>query len=151
MDVSVRTPTLHSMDGEITVDELASLRTDDDRPEPRIVDIRQRPAFERAHIPGSENVPLSQLTTRVTELDDADHVVTVCPHGKASVRAARLIAAYEGFDGHVESLHGGLEAWDGPLADGADPGADDTVADDSRVRDSPADDSPADEGPQAPF
>jgi len=41
--------------------------------------------------------------------------VTVCPHGEASVQAARLVGSYRGVDGPVESLAGGLEAWDGPL------------------------------------
>jgi len=109
------------MDGEIPVDELREfLNTDesDDRSgdiEPRIVDIRNPGAYEQGHIPGSENIPAPELTDRVEELDGADRVVTVCPHGKASVQAARLVGSYEGVDGPVESLHGGLEAWDGPL------------------------------------
>lgn len=106
------------MDGEITPEELADLL--EDGAAPRVVDIRNPDAFARGHIPGSENVPAPELTDRVEELDGADRVVTVCPHGKASVQAARLVGSYEGVDGPVESLDGGLEAWDGPLeTDGA--------------------------------
>jgi len=108
------------MDGEISVSELESVLDDDAREDPRIVDIRNPGAFERGHIPGSENIPAPELTDRVTELDGADRVVTVCPHGKASVQAARLVGSYEGVDGPVESLHGGLEAWDGPVEQPAD-------------------------------
>jgi len=114
------------MDGEITVDELREFLNADEShdgsgdAEPRIVDIRNPGAYERGHIPGSENIPAPELTDRVEELDGADHVVTVCPHGKASVQAARLVGSYEGVDGPVESLHGGLEAWDGPI-EAADP------------------------------
>jgi rhodanese-related sulfurtransferase len=112
------------MDGEISVAELRALLDGDvdanDRQGLRIVDIRRPNAFARGHIPGSENVPARELTDRVAELDGADRVVTVCPHGEASVQAARLVAAYEGVGGPVESLRGGLEAWDGPLeSDGA--------------------------------
>jgi rhodanese-related sulfurtransferase len=139
------------MDGEITVDELESLLDgdgaddestgdpDDGDANPTIVDIRNPDAFAHGHIPGSENIPAPELTDRVAELDGADHVVTVCPHGQASVQAARLVGSYEGVDGPVESLHGGLEAWEGPLAraDGDD--------------DNAAGDGGADEGPTAPF
>jgi len=108
------------MDGEIAVDELRELLDSDESgdAEPRIVDIRNPGAYERGHIPGSENIPAPELTDRVEELDGAGHVVTVCPHGKASVQAARLVGSYEAVDGPVESLHGGLEAWDGPLEAG---------------------------------
>ncbi|MEF8785285.1 MAG: rhodanese-like domain-containing protein [Haloarculaceae archaeon] len=123
------------MDGEIEPDRLeAELDGDDD---PLVVDIRNPPAFEQGHIPDSVNVPLPRLTQDVDEVADADHVVTVCPHGQASIKAARLIAAYDGFDGRVDSLHGGLTAWDGPLEVPA--------AEDSET------DSTADDGPEAPF
>jgi rhodanese-related sulfurtransferase len=96
------------MDGEVTVDELDALLEEDDV---RVVDVRSPEAFRRGHIPGSENVPFGDLPDRVEELDGDDRVVTVCPHGKASVQAARLVASYEGFDGRVESLAEGLEGW----------------------------------------
>jgi rhodanese-related sulfurtransferase len=103
------------MDGEISPDELAAA-LDSDNP-PTVVDIREPRAFEAEHIPDSVNVPFSQLTARIEQVADADHVVTVCPHGKASVKAARLITSFEGFEGRVESLETGLTGWDGPLED----------------------------------
>jgi rhodanese-related sulfurtransferase len=105
------------MDGEISGDELEALLTaDHDGDAPRIVDIRNPEAYARRHIPGSENIPAPELTDRVEELDDAGRVVTVCPHGKASVQAARLLGSYEGVEGPVESLACGLVGWEGPLA-----------------------------------
>lgn len=103
------------MDGEISPSAVAELR-DSDEP-PRIVDIRNPAAFGRDHIPDSVNIPFEELPDRVAELTDADRIVTVCPHGQASVQAARLIGSYEGTaDCRVESMEGGLTAWDGPLA-----------------------------------
>lgn len=119
------------MDGEIDGETLSALLAED--ADVRIVDIRQPTAFRRGHIPESVNVPFGELPQRIDDVADADRVVTVCPHGKASVKAARIVGSYGDFDGRVESLEGGLEAWDGPLE------ADDAAA------------SGEDEGPEAPF
>lgn len=114
------------MDGEISHDELEQALDSDETPV--IVDIRNPPAFERKHIPGSLNIPFNALPREVEQLRDEDHVVTVCPHGKASVQAAQLITSFEGFDGRVESLEEGISAWEGPLARN---GNTETEADDS--------------------
>jgi rhodanese-related sulfurtransferase len=118
------------MDGEIASGRLEDALADEDGP--LVVDIRGPEAYRRGHIPDSVNLPLSELVGDVDRVTDVEHVVTVCPHGEASVKAARLIAAYEGFDGRVESLEGGLTAWDGPLA-------------------GENDDGPVGEEPEAPF
>ena len=112
------------MDGEISPAEVERLLDSDDPP--RVVDIRSPDAFARGHIPGSENVPFATLTDTVESLADADHIVTVCPIGQSSVQAARLIESYEGTaDARVESMVGGLDAWEGELvADDADAAAD---------------------------
>ncbi len=100
------------MDGEITSDELKTALESD---EPLIIDIRNPPSFAREHIAGSVNIPLGRLPAEIERVADANHVVTVCPHGKASIRAARLVASFGGFDGTVESLACGLAGWDGPV------------------------------------
>ncbi|MCD2201768.1 rhodanese-like domain-containing protein [Halobacterium sp. KA-6] len=104
------------MDGEISADELEALL--DDGEDVRIVDIRPRAAFERGHIPNSENIPFSDLPQSVDQLEGADRVVTVCPHGQASQQAARLVKSYEGLDedARVESLASGITGWDGEVA-----------------------------------
>jgi rhodanese-related sulfurtransferase len=96
------------MDNEISATELHDLL---ESGSVRVVDIRSPDAFARGHVPGSENVPFAELTSRIEEFAGDDHVVTVCPHGKASVQAARLIGSYEGFEGRVESLAPGIEGW----------------------------------------
>ena len=137
------------MDGEIDPEELAALLDETaDRDEAadgneggedlRIVDIRDQRAFDRGHLPGSECVPFPELTTRVEELTGASRIVTVCPHGVASQQAAQLIGSYEGTQAaRVESLRGGVEAWE------------------QAIGDLPASDEPdagdADEGPESPF
>lgn len=128
------------MDGEIDPETLqeAMAEESDTETDRRIVDIRNPASFRRGHIPGSENVPFEELPDRVAGLAGADHVVTVCPHGKASVQAARLIGSFEGTtDATVESLHGGLEAWDGPLETAGDDDDENTTADEGPNPDAP--------------
>ncbi|MCU4927021.1 rhodanese-like domain-containing protein [Halobacteria archaeon AArc-dxtr1] len=98
------------MDGEISPAEVHELLSADE--DVCIVDIRDQHSFERSRIPGSQNLPFHELSGRVDELTDEDHIVTVCPHGKASVQAARLVGSYEGTaDARVESMAGGLEEY----------------------------------------
>jgi len=132
------------MDGEIDPDALATLL--DDPEELRIVDIRDQRAFDRGHLPDSECLPFPELTTRIAELDGASRIVTVCPHGVASRQAAQLIGSYAGTeDARVESLRGGIEAWEREVGElertqtkaGNDAGGDPNAGDD--------------EGPAAPF
>ena len=99
------------MDGEITSSELERALEESD---PLVVDIRNPRQFARERVTGSVNIPLSRLPAEIDRVADSDHVVTVCPHGKASVRAARLVGSFEGFDGSVESLADGFEGWEGP-------------------------------------
>ncbi|WP_225333050.1 rhodanese-like domain-containing protein [Halomicrobium urmianum] len=126
------------MDGEIGTEELRE-RLDDE--ETRVVDIRPPRAYRQGHVPGSENVPLGQLVQDVERFAGDEDVVTLCPHGKSSVKAARLIAAYEGFEGEVVSYEPGLSEWDGPIEAGADEAEEDGVRADGAV----------DEGPESPF
>lgn len=136
------------MDGEIDPDELADLLGSATRGDVRIVDIRDRRAFDRGHVPDSECIPFPELTTRVPELDDASRIVTVCPHGIASRQAAQLIGSYAGTEAaRVESLRGGLEAWErdvGTLV-ATESAADGDTADDTNT------DAEADDGPDPPF
>ena len=98
------------MDGEISPSAVKELLEDD--ADVCVVDIRNEASFEHSHIPDSENVPFHELTRRIDELEDYDHIVTVCPHGKASIQAANLIGSYEGTaDATVESMAGGLETY----------------------------------------
>lgn len=129
------------MDGEIDPVELAELRADGESL--RIVDIRDQRAFDSGHLPGSECLPFPQLTTRITELEGASRIVTVCPHGVASRQAAQLIGSYAGTeDARVESLRGGIEAWEREIGE---------LETTTSVRVDREDGNEDGEGPTAPF
>lgn len=150
------------MVAEIDPDELATLvgdgtgetETDPTASSLRIVDIRDTRAFDRGHLPGSESIPFPELTTRITELEGAERIVTVCPHGIASRQAAQLIGSYEGTtDARVESLRGGIEAWERDVGDLVTTESEVAAEsnDDGGVSGENIADAPPDEGPDAPF
>lgn len=87
----------------------------------QILDTRPREEFEAGHIPGAFNIPLTELPTRIPEVDWSEHVVVACPIGQSSVQAARLIESYEGVDEDAEiaSMAGGYEAWEYELETGS--------------------------------
>lgn len=136
------------MDDEISVDELKQLL--DDGADVQLVDIRSPTAFERGHIPGSENIPFAELPNRVEELDGADRVVTICPMGESSVQAARLIRSYEGISGPVASLAEGLRGWEDDLEEGDGAGGETETGTDAAA-DASAEADGGTAGSDAPF
>lgn len=110
------------MDGELTARDLEDLLVESD---PLVVDVRDGQSYRARHIPDSEHVPFTEIPKASDRIARADHVVTVCYEGVASAKAARLIASHKDFDGVVENLAGGMDAWEGPVdSDGG--AADDT-------------------------
>jgi len=104
------------------VDEVSTeeLKRKLDAGEPvQIIDIRPPAAYDQGHIPGAINVPMTELATRVDEIDWGDDVVVTCPIGQSSVQAARLIGSFEGVgDASVRSMAGGYDAWEYELERG---------------------------------
>ncbi|KAB1198056.1 MULTISPECIES: rhodanese-like domain-containing protein [Haloferax] len=99
---------------EITPAEVETLLDDEDPP--LVVDVSTEAEFTIGHIPGSINVPLNDLVSHLGRISGAAHIVTVCPRGEASIQAVRLLSSYEGTkDARIESMVGGMNAWDGPV------------------------------------
>jgi len=97
---------------EVTPEELHDRLESGDGPQ--IIDIRDPDDFAAGHIPGALNVPMSELPSRIDEIEWADDVVVACPIGQSSIQAARLIGSYEGVDdaNSVRSMSGGYDAWE---------------------------------------
>lgn len=83
------------------------------RPKPgdAFIDVREPHEFAEAHIPGTRNVPLSELGLRLHELRAAERVYLSCLSGRRSAAAARTLA-YVGL-GNVVNVLGGFQAWKG--------------------------------------
>ncbi|MCL4271968.1 MAG: rhodanese-like domain-containing protein [Anaerolineales bacterium] len=43
-----------------------------------VVDVRSVEAYQAAHVTGAINIPLAELETRLTELDQAQWIITYC-------------------------------------------------------------------------
>jgi rhodanese-related sulfurtransferase len=76
-----------------------------------LVDVRGADEFAAGHLRDAKNIPLADLTSRISELEKSKNrtVVVLCESGARSDKAVRQLAA-AGFE-DVFSLEGGLTAW----------------------------------------
>jgi rhodanese-related sulfurtransferase len=76
-----------------------------------ILDVRNAEEFATGHIKNAKNIPLPELSKRVSELEKqkAQTVIAVCASGTRSATAAALLSR-AGF-ANVVSLDGGMSAW----------------------------------------
>ncbi|MEP6884473.1 MAG: MBL fold metallo-hydrolase [Gammaproteobacteria bacterium] len=92
---------------------LAELNTnlDSHRAELMVLDVRERDAYESAHIPGAMHLPRGQLELRVNDelKDPTRRIVVCCEFGRISTLAAATLRTM-GFLGAV-ALDGGMKAW----------------------------------------
>ncbi len=73
-----------------------------------ILDVRQESERKRAHIKGSQFIPLDRLAERCHELDLSSEVVVYCHVGGRSARAAAFLIQ-NGYK--ARNLEGGIMAW----------------------------------------
>jgi glyoxylase-like metal-dependent hydrolase (beta-lactamase superfamily II)/rhodanese-related sulfurtransferase len=107
----------------VSLDELAG-RLGQRRNDFVILDVRERDAYARGHIPGARHLARGQLELKVDENfpDPGIEILTVCELGKISTLAAATLREL-GFRRAV-ALDGGMKGWrDGgyPLDAGEDP------------------------------
>jgi rhodanese-related sulfurtransferase len=74
-----------------------------------LVDVRETGEWSLGHIPGSINLPLSQLSQRLGELDPNGAVLVICHTGSRSLVAVRMLAA-KGIK-RVYNVRGGTVRW----------------------------------------
>jgi rhodanese-related sulfurtransferase len=76
-----------------------------------VLDVREKDAFDAAHVPGAKHLPRGQLELRINEVlpDPTTRIVTVCEFGKISTLAAATLRDL-GFL-RAAALDGGMKAW----------------------------------------
>ncbi|TWU58302.1 rhodanese-like domain-containing protein [Rubripirellula reticaptiva] len=76
-----------------------------------LLDVREQDEYDFAKIDGSLLLPMSELPSRLDELDmhRNDHIVVHCHHGGRSLHVTKVLQA-EGF-GRVQNLAGGIDDW----------------------------------------
>ena len=72
-----------------------------------LIDVRESYEYREGHLPGTRNVPLSELGKRLDEI--SDNVVLVCASGNRSGQAAHFLSQH-GFS-KVANLMGGTQGW----------------------------------------
>jgi glyoxylase-like metal-dependent hydrolase (beta-lactamase superfamily II) len=99
-------------------------RLNDPTPTLRVLDVRERDAYEAGHVPGAMLLPRGQLELRVNDAlpDPTQRIVVCCEFGRISTLAASTLRTM-GYQRAV-ALDDGLQAWREagfPLRGGADP------------------------------
>ncbi len=74
-----------------------------------LLDVRQPGEVEICAIEGSVNVPLNELSVRISELDPDAETVCICHHGIRSAHAAG--ALFEAGFERLWNLSGGMDGW----------------------------------------
>jgi len=108
----------------MALSELAE-RIDQRRNDFVILDVRERDAYGRGHIPGARHLARGQIEMKVDEHfpDPTLEILTVCEFGKISTLAAATLREL-GFRRAV-ALDGGMKSWreaGHPMDAGEDPG-----------------------------
>ena len=88
---------------EITLEQFAAAQENG-----TTVDVRERGEYAEAHVPGAVLVPMSQLASRLGELDRSTRIHVICASGNRSKAMTDLLVA-QGFD--AVSVAGGTKAW----------------------------------------
>ncbi|HEX7202591.1 MAG TPA: rhodanese-like domain-containing protein [Arthrobacter sp.] len=86
----------------VTADELATVW-----PRATLVDVRSREEHATAHIPGSLNIPLEELPSRLADLPN-NTIHVLCGSGKRSSQAVRILAD-RGYQ--TVNVAGGITEW----------------------------------------
>jgi len=74
-----------------------------------VLDVRTQEEYDSGHIPDALLIPLSELESRLGELNEADHTLVYCASGRRSAKAANLLVT-NGFI-HVYNVMGEIIQW----------------------------------------
>lgn len=75
----------------------------------QFIDVRTPMEYRANHVKPFINIPLSNLTSQLHELDKEKEVVVICQSGMRSMKAAKLLKK-QGFQ-KICNVRGGMSAW----------------------------------------
>lgn len=79
----------------------------------QLIDVREPNEYERGHILGARNIPLSQLKQRIGEVRKDQPIYLYCQRGSRSTRAANILRK-KGYSS-LHQLKGGFSKWTGKI------------------------------------
>ena len=79
----------------------------------QLIDVREPQEFEKGHILGARNIPITQMKQRLIEMRKDKPVYLYCQGNSRSARAAQLLHKnkYE----NINQLQGGFKKWTGRI------------------------------------
>ncbi|WP_300667772.1 rhodanese-like domain-containing protein [Desulfoluna sp.] len=98
---------------DVTPDSFRRYMSEHSDGEYLLVDVREPPEYEQAHIPGAQLLPLGQLESRLGDLPPHRDLIFACRSGVRSRVAAQMAAEKMGQHGTLYNLEGGILAWQG--------------------------------------
>ena len=81
----------------------------DEGNKPVILDVRETWEYEICHIDNSLHISMSQIPSRMDELDPDDEIIVMCHHGGRSMQVGNYLES-QGFN-NIINLAGGIDAW----------------------------------------
>jgi len=78
-----------------------------------IIDVRTPTEYQEGHIPDVANIPLDQITNRMSEIPKDKNVLLICRSGKRSGQGTSLLRN-NGFN-NVHNITEGMNGWTGPV------------------------------------
>jgi rhodanese-related sulfurtransferase len=96
------------MAAELEIDPAGVVALLEERPDTRLVDVREPYEWDAGRLAGSEHIELLQLSERAAELRGDAPVVFYCRTGSRSLMAAQALRA-AGMEAY--SMRGGLVVW----------------------------------------
>ncbi|MBQ4816306.1 rhodanese-like domain-containing protein [Bacillus pumilus] len=75
----------------------------------QLIDVRSPSEFQTNHIKGFQNIPLSHLKKRASQLSKDKEVYVICQSGMRSMQAAKILKK-QGFT-QITNIKGGMNAW----------------------------------------
>lgn len=79
----------------------------------QLIDVREPQEFERGHILGARNIPVTQMKQRLVEMRKDKPVFLYCQGNSRSARAAQLLHKHKYED--INQLKGGFKKWTGKI------------------------------------